>query len=350
MIARLSLYASLMFAGLIAAAFQFGAVVHFAPPEGWLAYTSNPASSKSLMMIKIADFDVEGHLQPQHVFGPFAEVADLAWSPTGEQLAFSDQGKIYLGDVPRGLFIDLTRTDSAPVSAYTPVWSPDGNRLAYLFYSQTQTDLRIFDLKSMATQIIPAPMVTPVIVWTPSGDAVLLVMQVITNNSGFTTNIMRLSLDTGQIVNLTNTYANDTEPAISPDGKKIAFLSNRTGSDQIYLMDADGKNVIQLTNGSDQSAFPDWLSDHQLIFYDYKPATNDLSINTIDLTTQQVQPLTIDAPPVRYALTKDAARIALVVRSGQYQFSICLFSLRAKRENCPTTNLLPSVYTLTWER
>jgi TolB protein len=35
----------------------------------------------------------------------------------------------------------------------------------------------------------------------------------------------------------------------SPDGKKIAFVSNRTGTYQIYTMDADGTGVRQLTDG-----------------------------------------------------------------------------------------------------
>src|SRR5262249_37830659 len=41
----------------------------------------------------------------------------------------------------------------------------------------------------------------------------------------------------------------DDSPAWSPDGKKIAFVSIRAGVSQIFVMNADGTNVRQLTNG-----------------------------------------------------------------------------------------------------
>jgi Tol biopolymer transport system component len=48
--------------------------------------------------------------------------------------------------------------------------------------------------------------------------------------------------------NLTNNSAHDGCPAVSPDGTKVAFCSLRDGYSQVFIMDADGKNVKRLTN------------------------------------------------------------------------------------------------------
>ena len=54
---------------------------------------------------------------------------------------------------------------------------------------------------------------------------------------------------TGSARQLTKDPANDSFPVWSPDGRKIAFISTRNGNDtEIFVMDADGSNLIQLTN------------------------------------------------------------------------------------------------------
>ena len=66
----------------------------------------------------------------------------------------------------------------------------------------------------------------------------------------------------GKQERLTNHQAYDGYPDWSPDGTKIAFVSNRDGARfQIYVMDIHGKNPIRLTDGPGSKFDPDWSPD-----------------------------------------------------------------------------------------
>ena len=71
----------------------------------------------------------------------------------------------------------------------------------------------------------------------------------------------------------------DQYPTWSPDGRKIAFVSNRNGGNiQIWVIDADGKNPVRLTDGVSDS-YPDWSPDGKTILYvaSHVPEDHDLA-------------------------------------------------------------------------
>ena len=72
----------------------------------------------------------------------------------------------------------------------------------------------------------------------------------------------------GNRENLSNHPVDDADPDWSPDGTKIAFVSNRNdGKYQIYVMDADGTNQIKLTDGLLEKRYPAWSSDGRKIAF-----------------------------------------------------------------------------------
>jgi Tol biopolymer transport system component/DNA-binding winged helix-turn-helix (wHTH) protein len=65
---------------------------------------------------------------------------------------------------------------------------------------------------------------------------------------------------------LTFGKGNNTLPAVSPDGRSVAFVSTRSGAQHLWIMSIDGSNARQLTNGDDDGA-PDWTPEGTAIIY-----------------------------------------------------------------------------------
>ena len=89
--------------------------------------------------------------------------------------------------------------------------------------------------------------------------------------------IFKANLDGEIIANLTpNSPGYDAEATLSPDGTKIVFTSMRTGDLELFIMDTDGSNVVQVTDelGYDGGAFfsPD---GQKLVFRSSRPKTDE---------------------------------------------------------------------------
>ena len=76
-----------------------------------------------------------------------------------------------------------------------------------------------------------------------------------------------MNLNSRVVERLTESPAIDTSPSYSPDGKKITFNSDRGGSQQIYVMDSNGRNQKRISKGSGNYATPVWSPRGDLIAF-----------------------------------------------------------------------------------
>lgn len=92
--------------------------------------------------------------------------------------------------------------------------------------------------------------------------------------------IYTIDLATGVITALTTaTEWDDEQPQWSPDGRRIAFKSNRNGANNydLYVMDADGRNLVRVTDHPEHDHDPSWLPDGEsLVFSSARDSRADL--------------------------------------------------------------------------
>ena len=143
--------------------------------------------------------------------------------------------------------------------------------------------------------------------WSPDGEKIVFHVE-----SGDTPDIYVVEVDGGDPVQLTDHPAVDKWPSWSPDGQKIAFESNRDdpANLDIYVMDADGGNVVRLTEDPAIDAQATWSPDGQRIaFMSERDGNGEVYVMDADGSNQTR--LTAD-PAVDYfaAWSPDGQKIA----------------------------------------
>jgi Tol biopolymer transport system component len=157
-----------------------------------------------------------------------------------------------------------------------PAWWPDGNSIMFASGSS-------FSNKTLWQMAIRGPERRP-------GEAERLPFggegyyllpaisrqgRVVYSQSAIFAHIWRLELSGRHQVDKLpmNSSRLDHVPQYSPDGKRIAFASNRSGSDEIWLCDAEGSNAVKLTAfGGPYVADPAWSPDGRRIAFEARPS------------------------------------------------------------------------------
>ena len=125
-----------------------------------------------------------------------------------------------------------------------------------------------------------------------------------------------MDIDGSNQMNLTPNLANDFHPTWSPTGEQILYVSDHDGIPDLYLMDAKGLNVRRVFREKAHRETPAWSPDGQWIVYS-RPGTGTLNIATRDGDAVEVV-ARIDKGNVAPAWSPDSTEIAFNdIRSGR---------------------------------
>ncbi len=165
---------------------------------------------------------------------------------------FGDNKEIYLCDADGYGRRSITKNGSINLN---PRWSPSGAAIAYTGYAAGNPDLYVADLgKGQIRRIASKAGINTGGAFAPGGGILAL-----TQTVGSDSEIFTIDAATGAALSrLTASPGIDVSPSWSPDGSQIAFVSERSGGPQIYVMNKDGSGAHRVSFQGSNNTSPSW--------------------------------------------------------------------------------------------
>ena len=262
-------------------------------PDGrWIAYPDKPRPEAPVALFAVEPATGEIHQLTNPPKGTFGDDGP-AFSQGGEQLAFVRRMSALSSSYPYILDLSEVSPGQSAADSARKVTQRRANSVAWVNEDHElvlagEGLWRIASDGDKETQVLASGEWVKNVTLSRTGNRLAFVQY------RLDTDIWQLDRSTGQTKALITSTHLDWFHSISPDGKRIAWSSVRSGSSEIWVCNADGSHPLKLTSFHTQSGAPAWSPDGKLIAFDTRVSGNG-DIYVIDAEGGVPRPL-IDGP------------------------------------------------------
>ncbi len=240
---------------------------------------------------------------------------------------------------------NMTAVTGRGEEALSPTWSPDGARVAYTQFDEGRGSIVIED-RGGTKRSVPGTgrdlNITPA--FSPDGQWLAYAR---VGEDG--TDIFKVSLaGSGGPQRLTaGRFADNLSPTWSPDGRRIGFVSTRSGLPQVYVMGADGTDQELLApfdyGVTGSSNAPEWSPDGASLVF-HRDVSRSPQVFVLDINSRRVRQLTSSGRNEDPTWAPDGRHVAFISdRSGRRQlWVIDMESGRVRQLRTSASVRLPS--------
>ena len=239
---------------------------------------------------KIISGNKTSEFEELHILKP-----GISWSSDGNKIVFAAKS----GKSDALFVFDLNDSSKNLKKVFNlegifrPTWNPINNKIAFVGNNGMSSDIYIYNIDDDSLENITNDWFSDVQVsWHPNGEELLFIsdrgnhLQVgfMSNSSNFldhnveNLDIFKINIFEKNIFRLTDTVENETYACYAPDKSKIAFISDKSGVNNIYISDMNGESPQPVTNIMTGVTQLSWISNNQLIFTGFYKSGYDIFI------------------------------------------------------------------------